>query len=133
MPSSSAKTSEKQKNRAQDLLVRTVTKALSDKKGENIIMMDLRKITTMADYFILCSGLSENHIKTLADEVIDICREELGERPWRSEGLDTKRWVVLDYVDVVVHIFREETRNFYGIERMWSDAAVTRYEETDHK
>ena len=133
MPSSSAKTSAKQKNRAQDLLVRTVTKALSDKKGENIIMMDLRKITTMADHFILCSGLSENHIKTLADEVIDICREELGERPWRSEGLDTKRWVVLDYVDVVVHIFREETRNFYGIERMWSDAAVTRYEETDHK
>lgn len=132
MPPSSAKTA-KQKNQAQDLLVGTITKALSDKKGENIIMMDLRKITTMADHFILCTGLSENHIKTLADEVIDICREELGEKPWRSEGLDTKRWVVLDYVDVVVHIFREETRNFYGIERMWSDAAVTRYEETDHK
>lgn len=133
MPPSSAKTSAKQKNQAQDLLVGTITKALSDKKGENIIMMDLRKITTMADHFILCTGLSENHIKTLADEVIDICREELGEKPWRSEGLDTKRWVVLDYVDVVVHIFREETRNFYGIERMWSDAAVTRYEETDQK
>jgi len=130
MPSTSVTTSIKKKNRAQDLLIQTIAKALSGKKGENIVMLDLRKITTMADHFILCSGLSENHIKTLADEVIDVCREEIGERPWRKEGLDTKRWVVLDFVDVVVHIFREETRNYYGIERMWSDAAVTRYEDS---
>jgi ribosome-associated protein len=127
MPSTSVTTSIKKKNRAQDLLIQTIAKALSGKKGENIVMLDLRKITTMADHFILCSGLSENHIKTLADEVIDVCREEIGEKPWRKEGLDTKRWVVLDFVDVVVHIFREETRNYYGIERMWSDAAITRY------
>ncbi|TVQ10797.1 MAG: ribosome silencing factor [Balneolaceae bacterium] len=130
MPTTSVTTSIKKKNRAQDLLIQTIAKALSGKKGENIVMLDLRKITTMADHFILCSGLSENHIKTLADEVIDVCREEIGERPWRKEGLDTKRWVVLDFVDVVVHIFREETRNYYGIERMWSDAAVTRYEDS---
>lgn len=129
MPSKSATTSSKKKNRVQDLLIQTIAKALSGKKGENIVMLDLRKITTMADHFILCTGLSENHIKTLADEVVDVCREEIGEKPWRKEGLDTKRWVVLDFVDVVVHIFREETRNYYGIERMWSDAKITRYEE----
>ncbi|MCA1801758.1 MAG: ribosome silencing factor [Rhodothermaceae bacterium] len=129
MPSNSATTSSKKKNRVQDLLIQTIAKALSGKKGENIVMLDLRKITTMADHFILCTGLSENHIKTLADEVVDVCREEIGEKPWRKEGLDTKRWVVLDFVDVVVHIFREETRNYYGIERMWSDAKITRYEE----
>jgi ribosome-associated protein len=129
MPSNSATTTSKKKNRVQDLLIQTIAKALSGKKGENIVMLDLRKITTMADHFILCTGLSENHIKTLADEVVDVCREEIGEKPWRKEGLDTKRWVVLDFVDVVVHIFREETRNYYGIERMWSDAKITRYEE----
>lgn len=129
MPSTPATTSSKKKNRVQDQLIQTISTALSGKKGENIVMLDLRKITTMADHFILCTGLSENHIKTLADEVVDVCREELGEKPWRKEGLDTKRWVVLDFVDVVVHIFREETRNYYGIERMWSDAKITRYEE----
>jgi ribosome-associated protein len=129
MPSTPATTPSKKKNRVQDLLIQTITAALSGKKGENIVMLDLRKITTMADHFILCTGLSENHIKTLADEVVDVCREELGEKPWRKEGLDTKRWVVLDFVDVVVHIFREETRNYYGIERMWSDAKITRHEE----
>jgi ribosome-associated protein len=128
MPSASQKTTAPKRTKANEALIQTITRSLSDKKGENIVTLDLRKVTTLADHFILCTGLSENHIKTLADEVTDKCREEVGEKPWRKEGLDTRRWVVLDFVDVVVHIFREETRNFYGIERMWGDAVITRFE-----
>jgi ribosome-associated protein len=132
MPSTSIqkKAANKANKSKTDQLVNAAARALSGKKGENIVLMDIRKVTTLADYFILCTGLSENHIKTLAEEVMDVCQSELGEKPWRKEGLDTRRWIVLDFVDVVVHIFREETRNFYGIERMWSDADITEFKDS---
>jgi ribosome-associated protein len=132
MPSTSikAKATLTEHKTTPEQILTIAAKALSGKKGENIVLMDIKKVTTLADYFILCTGLSENHIKTLAEEVIDSCQGELGEKPWRREGLDTRRWVVLDYVDVVVHIFREETRNYYGIERMWSDADITLYTDS---
>jgi ribosome-associated protein len=129
MPITSAKTNSSKRKITPEKIAGIAARALSGKKGENIVLLDIRKVTTLADYFVLCTGLSENHIKTLAEEVIDVCRDELGEKPWRKEGLDTRRWVVLDFVDVVVHIFREETRNFYGIERMWSDADITHYKD----
>lgn len=110
-------------------LIDTITSTLSRRKAEQILVMDLREITTLADYFVVCNGLSDVHVKSLADELTDVLREELNERPWRKEGLDTRRWVVLDFVNIVVHIFKKDTREHYGIEKMWSDAKITKIED----
>ncbi len=110
-------------------LIDAITSTLSRRKAEKILVMDLREITTLADYFIVCNGLSDVHVKSLADEITEVAREELQERPWRKEGLDTRRWVVLDFVNVVVHIFKQDTREHYSIEKMWSDAKITRIED----
>lgn len=108
-------------------LVAIIAKTLSDKKAEKINILDLRDITTLADYFVVCNALSDVHVKSLSDFVQEKTREEYGEKPWRSEGLNSRRWVVLDYVNVVVHIFKEETRDEFGLERMWSDAKISQY------
>jgi len=110
-------------------LIDAISSTLLKRKAEKIIVMDLREVTTLADYFIVCNGLSDVHVKSLSDDVVEVAREELNERPWRKEGLDTRRWVVLDYVNVVVHIFKEESRNHYSIEKMWSDAKITKIED----
>jgi len=107
--------------------VNFIAKTLSDKKAENIRIMDLRGVTTLADYFIICSSASDVHAKTLADEVSEKVKDEYSEKPWRKEGLEIRRWIILDYVHIVVHIFNGETRQYYGLERMWNDAKITTY------
>ena len=94
-----------------------VVEILQDKKALAITLLDLRDITDTCDYFLLCTGTSEQHIRSLADEVRDQLAE-LGEKPWHIEGVDTRRWVLIDYVDFVVHIFRAEARDFYALERL---------------
>jgi ribosome-associated protein len=91
------------------------------KKATNIKILDLRKLTSITDYFVICTGGSDTHVKAIADAVIDGSKQ-IGERPWHKEGFVSRNWVLLDYVDVVVHIFLHETRNFYGIEKLWGDA-----------
>jgi len=95
----------------------------------DILLMDLRPLTDTADFFILCSGTSEQHVKTLTDEVAEKTKQE-GESPWHIEGYKTRRWVLIDYVDIVVHIFRQEVREFYSLERLWGDAKRTSFEDT---
>lgn len=97
---------------------------LQDKKALAITLLDLRDITDTCDYFLLCTGTSEQHIRSLADEVRDQLTK-IGEKPWHIEGADTRRWVLMDYVDFVVHIFREEACDFYDLERLWGDAERT--------
>jgi ribosome-associated protein len=120
-----ASTKDNFKNENSDDLLTAITETLSRRKAEKIILMDLRNVTTLADYFVVCNGLSDVHVKSLADEVSEIVRDETGEKPWRREGLESRRWVVLDYVNVVVHIFKSDTRDHYGLENMWSDAKIT--------
>lgn len=83
----------------------------------------------MADFFVLCSGTSEPHVRSLAEEVIEKLRTA-GERPWHVEGRESLRWVLVDLVDVVVHVFRQDARDFYALERLWGDATLTRYEDS---
>lgn len=106
-----------------------IAKTLSDKKAENIRIMDLRGVTTLADYFIVCSSASDVHAKTLADEVSEKVKEMYNEKPWRKEGFEIRRWIILDYVHIVVHIFNAETRQHYSLERMWNDAKITTYSD----
>jgi len=94
------------------------------KKAEDIKVLDLRKLTTITDFFVICTGNSDTHVKAVADAVIEGSKE-FDERPWHKEGFTHKTWVLLDYVEVVVHIFLNETRKFYSLEKLWGDAEFT--------
>lgn len=93
------------------------------KKATDIKILDLRKLTTITDYFVICTAHSDVQVKAIADAIMEGSKKE-GERPWHKEGMTHKTWVLLDYVEVVVHIFLNETRAFYGLEKLWGDAKV---------
>lgn len=113
-----------------DRLVDVITEALLDKKGEEITVLDVHKLTTLTDKFIICHATTDVQIKALANSVLTATKEQLGEAVWKEEGRDSRRWVILDYVNVVVHIFKKELREYYGLERMWNDAKVTTIEDS---
>lgn len=96
--------------------------AVLDKKAVDVVVMDMRNVSGVADFFLICTGESDRQVKAVADAVREKVREACSELPWHSEGLDHLQWVLLDYVDVVVHIFDAEKRAFYDLERLWGDA-----------
>ena len=102
-------------------MAETAVKALDSKKAGDIKAIMTRDLTVIADYFIICTANSTTHIKTLSDEV-EKKMEELGERPLRTEGYRSGGWVLVDFGCVVIHIFLKEMRDFYSLERLWSDA-----------
>jgi ribosome-associated protein len=93
------------------------------KKGYNVKILDLRTLTTITDYFIICTGDSDTQVKAIADEVDKQMREE-GVRSWHTEGYRSLNWVLIDFVDIVVHVFKKESREFYNLEKLWGDAPV---------
>jgi ribosome-associated protein len=105
------------------MLVEVSLECLRSKKAEEIVVMNLGKVSDIADYFIVCTGGSDLHVRAIADAVVEGI-EKHGQRVWHVEGYETGRWVLIDLVDVVVHIFLETTRQFYGLERLWGDAIV---------
>lgn len=115
---------------------RTLAKKIAQfaltKKAHAVTIMDLRKVTDMADFFVVCSADSDVQVKAVADAVAD-GTEQFGVSPWHREGLTQRQWVLLDYVDVVVHIFHKETRKYYGIEKLWGDAKVEVVEDSPKK
>lgn len=106
-------------------LIDLVTEGLLEKKAKDVKVLDVRNLTTLTDFFVVCHGTSDTQIGALANSVLDKVKEGTGENVWQREGLESRRWVILDYVNVVVHIFSEEKRDYYGIERMWNDALIT--------
>lgn len=107
-----------------ELLARKVAELSLEKKGEEVKILDVRGLTSVTDFFVIITADSERKSKAIAEFVVDELREE-GERPVHVEGLDTLRWVLLDYIDVVVHIFQPDDRRFYDLESLWSDAKFT--------
>lgn len=103
-------------------MIAVAVKALDDKKGRDIRVLDTAAQTTLADYFIICNGTSSTQVRALADAVEDAL-SKAGEEPHHIEGHRGGQWTLLDYSAVVVHIFTEEAREFYSLERLWSDAA----------
>ena len=98
---------------------------LRDKKGLNIIRMDLKKSSgAITDYFVICTGTSDRHVKALADSVQDTVREQVRQKPLSVEGMQLGEWVLIDYVDIVIHIFLEDKRDFYSLEDLWGDAPI---------
>ena len=100
-------------------------KAVIEKKGINVIILDLKKRTSFTDYFLICSGNSTRQVQSIADEIIESLKVK-GTKGINVEGYQTGKWVLLDCLDIVVHIFHEEARNFYDIERLWGDAPVAK-------
>ena len=111
-------------------IIKTIIAAIREKKGENIISLDLRKINeAVADFFIICEAGNQPQIRAIADNLQDKVKELCGENPYHHEGYHNLQWVLIDYVNVVVHVMLPETRKFYRLEEMWSDAAATGHEE----
>ena len=91
-----------------------------DKKAENIVAMNVSKITSLSEFFVICSAKNLIQVKAIADNI----KDNIEENPWRTEGYENGTWIILDYVDIVVHIFFEETRHYYDLEKIWFDAKV---------
>jgi ribosome-associated protein len=102
-------------------LVRQAAQAALSKKAYDLIALDLRDLRGVSDYFFICSAGSDVQVKAVADAVEEKLRES-GARPWHVEGLEGRRWVLLDYVEMVVHVFHEKTREYYMLDRLWGDA-----------
>ena len=97
-------------------------RALSEKKGREIQVLEIADLTTLADYFVLCTGSSNTQINALVDNVEKVLTEQAGEEPLHREGYRGGTWVLMDFSSVVVHIFMDEARKFYDLERLWGDA-----------
>jgi len=95
---------------------KTLARMIKGKKGEDIVLLDLRKISPITDFFIIATGLSPIHTRSIADYLI------AHDRPHHYEGIESGNWILIDYIDLIVHIFTKETREFYGLERLWGDA-----------
>ncbi|MDH4070602.1 MAG: ribosome silencing factor [Ignavibacteria bacterium] len=112
-------------------LAKKVAALVQSKKGSDIIIMNLKKLTAVTDYFVVCSADSDIQVKAIARAVEDGIREE-GMNPWHREA-GSVNWILLDYVDVVLHVFHRETREFYSLERLWGDAVITKVEDKGTK
>ena len=102
-------------------LAQQISEIIFTKKGFNVVAIDLRKLVTFTDYFVICSADSDTQVKAIADQVDKTLSDE-GIKCWHKEGLKALSWVLLDYVDVVVHIFKKDAREFYNLEKLWGDA-----------
>ena len=101
---------------------------IQEKKGNDIVRLDLRNInSSISDYFVICHAESGTQIRAIADSIEKEIFDATQQEPWRKEGLEFAEWIVLDYVDVVVHVFRTDKREFYGIEDLWGDAEIKNY------
>ena len=114
------------------MLAKKISELALSKKASDVLMMDLRKKSSAADFFVVCTGDSEPQVKAIADAICD-GMEKKGVNVWHSEGFHARQWILLDYVDVVVHVFHKELRTFYNLERLWSDAKMHPVEDSGKK
>ncbi len=110
----------------------TLAKVALDKKAKDILILDLKGLTIIADYFVICSGESTTHVRAIVESV-DERSKKTGIKPLGVEGLNNSRWVLIDYGDVIVHIFEEGTRSFYELEKLWMDAHSVPLRETGYE
>ena len=110
-------------------LVDAVVEGIQEKKGVNIVILDMSKLeNTICQYFVICDGDSNVHVDAVADSVNDYVRKKLNDRPVHVEGKENAEWILIDYVDVIVHIFQRSIREFYNLEGLWADAKQTEIE-----
>jgi len=116
---------------ATDQLITQIVKGIEEVKGQDIKILDLREIeNTVCDYFIICSGTSNTQVNAIVNSIQKIVSKSLKEKPWHIEGSSNAEWILMDYVDVVVHVFQKHIREFYDIESLWGDAKTVTIETT---
>ena len=109
-------------------LARIAARAASSKQAEAVVVLDVRELITITDYFVIASGASDRQVDTIADEVVKTLKGR-GARPVRKEGEVGSRWILLDFVDFVVHVFRQEERDYYRLDNLWADAPLIDWED----
>jgi ribosome-associated protein len=115
----------KKRKEPYDILVEAATDAMTDKKAINPVMLDFTGIHgAVCDAFLICHGNSRTQVEALADHVMEKVKKETGQNPWHREGFENAEWILIDYGDVVIHIFQEERRRFYNLEQLWADATL---------
>lgn len=111
-------------------LAKIIAAGMQEKKAEDIVQLDLREVKgAVTDFFVICTGNSDTQVQAIADSIQEMTREKLNERVWHSEGYKAGQWVLLDYVNVVAHVFLRDNRQFYGLEELWADAPSKRYDK----
>lgn len=111
-------------------IFKTIIKAIQDKKGEQLVSLDLRKIPeAVADFFIICQATSNTQVRAISDFIEEQVRFKCEEAPYKHEGKQGLHWVLIDYVNIVVHVMQPDTRKFYRLEEMWHDAPLTGHDE----
>jgi ribosome-associated protein len=122
--------SKKKEIETSEIFADVVIKGLQEVKGVNIVKVDLSGIeNAICTNFIICTGTSSTHVSSLANSAEKEVRETLEEKPWKREGFGNSEWVILDYVNTVVHVFQEEARNFYNLDGLWADAKITKIKD----
>lgn len=111
-----------------------VVQGMLEKKASDVVVMDLRSVkNAVADYFVICSGNSDTQIDAISDSVEEFVHKATRQNPWKREGKQNREWIIIDYIDVVAHVFNKEKRDYYALEELWGDAEITRIEEIKPK
>lgn len=119
----------KRKGADAEKLSEFIVRGMQEKKASDIVVMDLRKVkNAVADFFVICSGNSDKQIDAISESVEEEVYKALSENPWHTEGKNNKEWMLLDYINVVAHIFRKDRREFYSLESLWGDAEIVEIE-----
>ncbi|MCC6690588.1 MAG: ribosome silencing factor [Bacteroidia bacterium] len=120
----------KKKKLQSSSIVDAAIKGIQEKKGQNIVCIDLRKIeNAVCEYFIICDGNSGTQVSAIADSIKEEVKKLTSEKPFHSEGYENSQWILIDYVTVVVHVFLPDVRRFYNLEDLWADAEILEYAE----
>ncbi len=111
-------------------LSQVIVKGMQEKKASDIVVLDLRKVkNAVADFFIICSGNSDKQLDAIADSIDEEVYKTMKENPWHKEGKNNQEWMLLDYINVVAHVFRTDKRKFFALEKLWGDAEITEIED----
>jgi len=114
------------KNNSNDVLLTNIIKGIEEVKGNDIDILDLRAIDNSAcDYFVICNGNSNTQVTAIVNSVQKTVSKEIKDKPWHVEGMENAEWVLMDYVNIVVHVFQKNIREYYNIESLWGDAKTT--------
>ena len=117
------------KTRQVNILLKSIIDIIKDMKGINILSIDFRKLENpMCEYFVISTGSSDTHINAIEKKVTKKIEEQLKEKPWSTEGRNISNWLLIDYADIVIHIFKKESRDFYQLEELWGDADIRKIE-----
>ena len=115
----------KRKLDSSDILLETIINGMQEMKGKDISVLNLKEIeTAVCKYFVICSGTSNTHVSSISDNIRKFVSKEIKEKPWGTEGKDTSEWILMDYSDIVVHVFQTQIREFYNLEDLWGDAKI---------